>query len=123
MACFWPRRILSSVPVTVAAATVRDVPIYYGALGTIQALNTVAVRAQVNGQLISIDFRQGQEIHQGDVLAKIDPAPLKAALDQAIAKKSQDEAQLINVQKDLARFKRLGMQAIASHQLGHWGRR
>ena len=75
-----------SVPVTVAAATVRDMPIYYGALGTIQALNTVAVRAQVNGQLISIDFRQGQ-IHKGDILAKIDQH-VKAALDQAIAKKA-----------------------------------
>jgi membrane fusion protein, multidrug efflux system len=105
-----------SVPVTVAAATVRDVPIYYGALGTIQALNTVAVRAQVNGQLISIDFRQGQEVHQGDVLAKIDPAPLKAALDQAIAKKSQDEAQLINVQKDLARFKALAVKNYETQQ-------
>jgi len=105
-----------SVPVTVAAATVRDVPIYYGALGTIQALNTVAVRAQINGQLISIDFRQGQEIHQGDILAKIDPAPLKAALDQAIAKKSQDEAQLINVQKDLARFKALAVKNYETQQ-------
>ena len=56
------------------------------------ALNTVAIRAQVTGQIISIDFRQGQDVHQGDVLAKIDPAPLKAALDQAIAKKGQDQA-------------------------------
>jgi membrane fusion protein, multidrug efflux system len=105
-----------SVPVTAAAATMRDVPIYYGALGTIQALNTIAVRAQVNGQLISIDFRQGQEVHQGDVLAKIDPAPLKAALDQAIAKKSQDEAQLINVQQDLARFKTLAIKNYETQQ-------
>jgi multidrug efflux system membrane fusion protein len=104
------------VPVTVAAATVRDVPIYYGALGTIQALNTVAIRAQVNGQLVSIDFRQGQDVHQGDVLAKIDPAPLKAALDQAVAKKSQDEAQLINVQQDLARFKTLAIKNYESQQ-------
>jgi membrane fusion protein, multidrug efflux system len=105
-----------SVPVTVATATVRDVPIYYGALGTIAALNTVAVRAQINGQLVSIDFRQGQEVHQGDVLAKIDPAPLKAALDQAVAKKSQDEAQLINVQKDLARFHTLAIKNYESQQ-------
>jgi len=105
-----------SVPVTVAAATVRDVPIYYGALGTIQALNTVAIRAQVNGQLVSIDFRQGQEVHQGDVLAKIDPAPLKAALDQAVAKKSQDEAQLVNAQKDLARFKTLAIKSYETQQ-------
>src|SRR5580704_6744510 len=92
------------VPVTVATATVRDVPIYYGALGTIQALNTVAIRAQVNGQLVSIDFNQGQEVHKGDVLARIDPAPFKAALDQAMSKKSEDNALLVDDEKDLARF-------------------
>jgi len=91
------------IPVSVAEATVRDVPIYYDALGTVQALNTVAIRAQVTGQLVSIDFRQGQEVRQGDVLAKIDPAPLKAVLDQAIAKKSEDEAQLVDAEKDLER--------------------
>jgi multidrug efflux system membrane fusion protein len=105
-----------SVPVTVAQAAVRDVPIYYGALGTIQALNTVAIRAQVNGQLLSVNFRQGQEVRQGDVLAQIDPAPLKAALDQAIAKKSQDEAQLISAQKDLARFKTLAIKSYETQQ-------
>ncbi len=53
------------------------------------ALNTVAIRAQVTGQIISINFRQGQEVKQGDVLAKIDPAPFKAALDQAVSKKER----------------------------------
>src|SRR5689334_14212479 len=105
-----------SVPVTVTEATVRDVPIYSHALGTVQALNTVAIRAQVNGQIISINFRQGQEVHQGDVLAKIAPAPFKAALDQAIAKKSQDEAQLIAAQKDLARFKALALKSFETQQ-------
>src|SRR5271156_2232263 len=90
------------VPVTVAAASQRDVPIYYDALGTVQAYNTVAIRAQVTGQLISVDFRQGQEVRKGDVLARIDPAPYKAALDQAIAKKSEDQAQLVDAEKDLA---------------------
>src|ERR1700752_3919788 len=93
-----------SVPVTVTEAAVHDVPIYSHALGTVQALNTVAIRAQVNGQIVSINFRQGQEVHQGDVLAKIDPAPLKAALDQAVAKKADDQAQLVSAQKDFARF-------------------
>jgi multidrug efflux system membrane fusion protein len=106
----------SAVPVTVTEATVRDVPIYSHALGTVQALNTVAIRAQVNGQIVSINFRQGQEVHQGDVLAKIDPAPLKAALDQAIAKKTQDEAQLIAAQKDLARFKALALKSFETQQ-------
>jgi multidrug efflux system membrane fusion protein len=111
-----PTAARPAVPVTVAEAAVRDVPIYYHALGTVQALNTVAIRAQVNGQIISINFRQGQEVHRGDVLAKIDPAPLKAALDQAIAKKTQDEAQLIAVQKDLARFKTLALKSFETQQ-------
>jgi multidrug efflux system membrane fusion protein len=91
-------------PVVVATATQRDVPVYYDALGTVQAFNTVSIRAQVTGQLVSIDFQQGQEVHKGDSLAKIDPAPLKAILDQAVAKKSEDQAQLIDAQKDLERF-------------------
>ena len=91
-------------------------PVYSHALGTVQALNTVAIRAQVNGQIVSINFRQGQEVHQGDVLAKIDPAPLKAALDQAIAKKTQDEAQLVAAQKDLARFKTLALKSYETQQ-------
>jgi len=105
-----------AVPVTVAAAVERDVPIYYDALGTVQALNTIAIRAQVSGQLVSVDYRQGQEVRQGDVLAKIDPAPFKAALDQAVAKKSEDEAQLIDAQKDLARFKTLVLKDFETQQ-------
>jgi multidrug efflux system membrane fusion protein len=92
------------VPVIVAAAAQQDVPIYYDALGTVSAFNTVALRAQVNGQILSVDFRQGQEVKQGDVLAKIDPAPYKAALDQAVAKKADDQAQLVDANKDLTRF-------------------
>jgi multidrug efflux system membrane fusion protein len=92
------------VPVTIAEATQRDVPIYYDALGTVQAYNTVAIRAQVTGQIVSINFRQGQDVHKGDVLAKIDAAPFKANLDQAVAKKGEDQAQLIDAEKDLQRF-------------------
>ncbi len=104
------------VPVTVAAATQRDVPIYYDALGTAQALNTVAIRAQVTGQLVSIDFRQGQDVSKGAVLAKIDPAPFQAALDQNVAKRSEDEAQLIDAQKDLARFTILAKRDFETQQ-------
>jgi multidrug efflux system membrane fusion protein len=105
-----------SVPVVVTAAGQRDVPIFYDALGVVSALNTVAIRAQVNGQIISIDFRQGQEVRKGDVLAKIDPAPLQAALDQAVAKKSQDEAQLVSAQKDLVRFQTLVLRNAETQQ-------
>ena len=92
------------VPVNITEAAQRDVPIYYDALGTVQAYNTVSIRAQVNGQILSVDFRQGQEVHQGDVLAKIDPAPYKAALDQSVAKRADDQAQLADANKDLTRF-------------------
>jgi multidrug efflux system membrane fusion protein len=105
-----------SVPVSIAEAVQRDVPIYTDALGTVQALNTVALRAQVTGQIISINFRQGQEVHAGDVLAKIDPAPFKAAFDQAVAKKSQDEAMLVDAEKDLARFKTLVLKDFETQQ-------
>jgi multidrug efflux system membrane fusion protein len=105
-----------SVPVIATSAGQRDVPIYYDALGTVMALNTVQIRAQVNGQIVSIDFRQGQDVKKGDVLAKIDPAPFQATLDEAVAKKSQDEAQLVDAQKDLARFKALVIRAAETQQ-------
>jgi len=105
-----------TVPVVVTEAAQRDVPIYYDALGTVQALNTVAIRAQVNGQIVSVDFRQGQDVRKGAVLARIDPAPFQAALDQALAKKSEDEAQLIDNEKDLARFKTLVIRNAETQQ-------
>ncbi len=105
-----------SVPVTATSAGKQDVPIFYDALGTVMAFNTVSLRAQVNGQIVSVDFRQGQDVRKGDVLAKIDPAPFQAALDQAVAKKSQDEAQLIDAQKDLARFKTLVVRNAETQQ-------
>jgi multidrug efflux system membrane fusion protein len=116
------------VPVTMAEAAQRDVPIYYDALGTVQANNTVAIRAQVSGQLISIDFRQGQEVRKGDVLARIDPAPFKAVLDQAAAKKVDDEAQLVDAQKDFERSTTLAKRSYDTQQnvdlqqakVNHW---
>jgi membrane fusion protein, multidrug efflux system len=105
-----------AIPVIMAAAGQQDVPIYYGALGTVMALNTVSIRAQVTGQIVSIDFRQGQDVKKGDVLAKIDPAPFKAALDQAVAKKAQDQALLIDAQKDLERFKTLVVKNVETQQ-------
>ena len=105
-----------SVPVAATEAGQQDVPIYYDALGTVQALNTVAIRAQVTGQIVSINFRQGQDVHKGDVLARIDPAPFKANLDQAVAKKAQDQAQLIDAEKDLVRFKTLVQRNFETQQ-------
>jgi membrane fusion protein, multidrug efflux system len=104
------------VPVSVSEAVIRDVPILIGALGTVQAWRTVAVHSQIDGPVQSVDFTEGQEVKKGDTLAMIDPRPLKAALDQAIAKKAQDEAQLIAADKDLARFKSLGSRGFDTQQ-------
>ncbi len=111
-----PARAAASVPVVATTADQRDVPVYYDALGTVMAYNTVAIRAQVNGQIVSIDFRQGQDVRKGDVLARIDPAPFQATLDQAVAKKKQDEATLIYAQKDLGRFKTLVLRNAETQQ-------
>jgi membrane fusion protein, multidrug efflux system len=105
-----------SVPVIATTAGQADVPIYYDALGTVMAVNTVAIRAQVNGQIVSVNFVQGQDVKKGDVLAKIDPAPFQATLDQAVAKKSQDQATLIDAQKDLVRFKTLVIRNAETQQ-------
>jgi membrane fusion protein, multidrug efflux system len=101
------RSARNAVPVTVATAARQDVPIYLVGLGTVQALFTVGIHSQVDGKLQEVLFTEGQRVKQGDVLAKIDPRLFKAALDQAKAKKAQDEAMLAGYQKDLARFKSL----------------
>lgn len=107
---------VAGVPVIATTAGRRDVPIYYDALGTVMAYNTVAIRAQVSGQIVSVDFRQGQDVHKGEVLARIDPAPFQATLDQAVARKKQDQATLIDAQKDLVRFKTLVVRDAETQQ-------
>jgi multidrug efflux system membrane fusion protein len=86
------------VPVVTGLVIQTNVPIYLDGLGTVQAYNTVTVHVRVDGQLEKVNFTEGQFVHAGDVLAEIDPAPYQAALDQARAKRGQDEAQL-NLQK------------------------
>ncbi|HTQ81802.1 MAG TPA: efflux RND transporter periplasmic adaptor subunit [Pseudolabrys sp.] len=95
------------VPILVAAAKTADVPVYLDAVGTIKALNTVTVSPQVDGKLLSVGFKEGQDVKKGDVLARIDPTIYQAQLDQAIAKKAQDEAVLANAKTDLDRYEKL----------------
>jgi multidrug efflux system membrane fusion protein len=95
------------VPVLVVTAALADVPVYLDAVGTAKALNTVTVRPQVDGKLLSVAFKEGQDVKKGDVLAQIDPTTFKAQLDQAAAKKAQDQALLNNAQNDLARYEQL----------------
>ncbi|HET6605154.1 MAG TPA: efflux RND transporter periplasmic adaptor subunit, partial [Rhodopila sp.] len=95
------------IPVVTAEAQAKDVPIYLDALGTVQAFYTVTMKPMVDGPLIAVNFREGQDVRKGDVLAQIDPRTYKAALDSAIAKKAQDEALLANARLDLARYQKL----------------
>jgi len=104
------------VPVLVATAARADVPVYLDAVGTIKALNTVTVRPQVDGKLLSVNFKEGDDIKKGDLLAKIDPVIYQAQLNQVIAKKAQDEAQLANSKIDLDRYERLAATAAINKQ-------
>src|ERR1700692_4667071 len=104
------------IPVTVATVARRDVPIFLQGLGTVQASNTIAIRSQIDGKLQSVDFVEGQEVHHGDTLAVIDPRALRAALDQAVAKKAEDQAQLVAARKDLERFKMLVLKNAETQQ-------
>ena len=104
------------IPVLVAAVTRASVPVYLDAVGTIKALNTVTVRPQVDGKLLSVNFKEGDDVKKGDVLAKIDPVIYQAQLNQAVAKKAQDEAQLANSKIDLDRYERLAATAAINKQ-------
>jgi membrane fusion protein, multidrug efflux system len=105
-----------SVPVLAAAPRIQDVPVYLDGVGSVRALNTVLVRAQVDGKLISVNFVEGQDVKKGDVLGEIDPAIYKAQYDQAVAKKAQDEAQLANMRLDLIRYQQLAAANAGSKQ-------
>jgi multidrug efflux system membrane fusion protein len=97
-----------AIPVSIAEVERSDFPVYLTGLGTVQAFNTVVVRTRVDGQIDKIAFQEGQSVKQGDLLAEIDPRPFQATLDQAKAKKVQDEANLANANLDLQRYTKLG---------------
>jgi multidrug efflux system membrane fusion protein len=98
----------AAVPVTVATVNKGNFPVYLSGLGTVQGFNTVVVRTRVDGQIDQIAFKEGQIVQAGDLIAQIDPRPFQATLDQAKAKKAQDEASLANAQLDLSRSVKLG---------------
>ncbi|MET0407439.1 MAG: efflux RND transporter periplasmic adaptor subunit [Hyphomicrobium sp.] len=106
-------------PVAVVAkpAETADVPVYLEGVGSVKALNTATVRAQVDGRLLSVNFKEVQDVKKGDLLAKIDPVTYQAQLDQAIAKKALDEALLANTKHDLERFQKVGTLAISQQQI------
>jgi len=104
------------IPVTVGKVMRRDMPTYLEGLGTVQAYNSVLIRPQVDGQLIRLAVKEGQEVHIGELLFEIDPRSFQAALDQAVAKKAQDLAQLANAKLDLQRYTNLADRNYVAHQ-------
>lgn len=105
-----------TIPVTDGKAELRDVPVYVSGIGTVQAYNTVSVRSRVDGQITKVLFKEGQEIKAGDPLFQIDPRPFQAALDQAVATKQKDEAQLKGAELDLERYRQLVGQGFQTRQ-------
>jgi membrane fusion protein, multidrug efflux system len=97
-----------TVRVAIAPVQKTDFPVYLTGLGTVQGFNTVVVRTRVDGQIDKVAYKEGQLVTQGDLLVEIDPRPYQAALDQAKAKKAQDEANLANANLDLQRYTKLG---------------
>jgi multidrug efflux system membrane fusion protein len=104
------------IPVTVASVQKADFPVYLNGLGTVQPFRTVTVRSRVDGQITEVAFRQGRAVKEGDVLVKIDPRPYQAALDQAVSKKAQDEADLKDAKLNLDRLTSLAGKNFASEQ-------
>jgi multidrug efflux system membrane fusion protein len=104
------------IPIVQAEAVTRDMPVWLDGLGTVQAFQTVTVKTMVDGPLTDVAFKEGQIVHVGDVLARIDPRVYQAALDNAVAKKALDEATLANARLDLARYQKLVVTNYATQQ-------
>jgi len=105
-----------AVRVETAVSTRNDVPINIDGLGTVQAFYTVTISPRVDGELLKLGFVEGQNVKAGDLLAQIDPRPYRAALDQTIAAKAKDAAQLANAKVDLARYVTLAPEEFTSKQ-------
>ena len=105
------------VPVVAGKVAQHDVPIYLTGVGTVIAYNTVLVTSQIQGQIVSINFTEGQAVHKGDLLAQIDPRPYQAQIDQMTANRDLAQAQLVNAQANLARYTPLLAKGFATPQL------
>jgi multidrug efflux system membrane fusion protein len=106
-----------AAPIVAGAVAQHDVPIYLSGVGTVIAYNTDIVRAQIQGQIISINFTEGQTVHAGDLLAQIDPRPYQALIEQYTGNLERDQAQLKNAQANLTRYTQLGDKGWATPQL------
>lgn len=107
----------AAVPVVTATIAGKDVPIYLPGVGTVTAYNTDVVRSQIQGQLVQINFIEGQTVKAGDILAQIDPRPYQAQIEQLTANRDRDNAQLANAQSNLSRDTQLGAKGFATAQV------
>src|SRR5689334_23088050 len=106
----------AQVPVLAGTAETRSVPVYVEGLGSVQAFNTVTVKARVDGQITKVFFREGQDVQSADSLFQSYPLPFAAALQQAQANKEKDQTQLQSAQLDLDRTTKLLAQNFQSRQ-------
>jgi len=104
------------VPVVVATAQKGDLPVYLIGLGSVTAFNTVTVRSRVDGQIVKVNFTEGQFVHQGDALIEIDPRPYQVMLEQAEGQLAKDQAQLHDVQVDFERYQLLYSEGVVPKQ-------
>jgi len=95
------------IPVTAGTVAIQDVPVFLHGIGTVQAYNSVAIKSRVDGQIVNVAFKEGQDVKEGDLLFQIDPRGYQAALEQAQAAKQKDEANLVGAQADLERYEKL----------------
>jgi multidrug efflux system membrane fusion protein len=106
----------SIVSVGVATVEKKDMPYYLSGLGNVTPFNTVTVHTRVDGQLMSVNFQEGQFVHAGDVLANIDPRPYQVALNQAEGQLAKDEASQADARVDLGRYQQLWQQGVVARQ-------
>jgi len=107
---------LGPISVSVAPALKLNVPYYLTGLGTVTAFNTVTVKSRVDGELQKVNFKEGQFVHEGDLLAEIDPRPFQVALEQMEGQLFRDQAQLNNARVDFARYDQLHKEGVIAAQ-------
>jgi multidrug efflux system membrane fusion protein len=112
-----PAGFVPSVPVKTDIAKVQDLDIYLRGLGTVTAFNTVTVRSRVQGELIEVLFKEGEQVKEDQLLAKIDPRSFEVALEQALGQQQQNESQYQNAKRDLQRYQTLRKQDSIAPQM------